>query len=100
MSDIVMVLIEKPTGEGMSLSDSVMLLAKIKKADFIPIEIDSAKYESSAMGYINLEFADKLDYDYEKSGLIPFVQNILDDTEEETLSGLYDFNGNTIYITR
>lgn len=100
MSDIVMVLIEKPAGEGMSLSDSVMLLAKIKKANFIPIEIDAAKHESSAMGYINLEFADKLNYDYAKSGLIPFVQNILDDTEEETLSGLYDFNGNTIYITR
>jgi hypothetical protein len=99
------VLIEKPNADGLSIGEVVKLLAILASDEVYPVDIDAASSNSSvAMGFVNPIYARKLGYDYEKSGLIDFISDILNDMdkENETHEYEYEYNGNVIpiYLTR
>lgn len=63
-----------------------------------PVEIEAEKHESSAMGLITTQAAEKLDFNY--AGLSHFVSSILDDMDLENDSFSYDFKGVSIFLSR
>lgn len=87
------VLIEKQICSGMMLHEVISLLGKIEHDEFLPIEISGGNMQSSSMGFINLKFAEELDYDYEKSGLEDKIREIMAIAEP----GVYGFKGHLIY---
>ena len=94
-----LVLLEKSGIDGLTFEEFQAIYAKTKNVNqFYPIEIMAKKVESSAMGLISVEVADKLDYDYTK--LSDFISDIMDDMDNETEDGVYEFEGLSIYLTR
>ncbi len=65
-----------------------------------PIEILAKEHESSAMGFITVDAANELEFDYEKSGLNDFIAGILDDMEKESNDCRYEFKGIKIWLSR
>lgn len=65
-----------------------------------PIEIPALEHESSAMGFISNKAAEKIGYDYKKSGLNAFVASIMDDMEKENEKGEYLFCDIRILLKR
>ena len=94
------VLIEKPGMDGLTMNDITGLYIVLNESVGYPIELNSKLHESTAMGFITPDAAERLDFDYDKSGLHDFVSAILDDMNLESLNHLYDFNGITIWLTR
>ena len=100
MQKFDIVLIEREGECGLQKSEIIALLEKVNGEEMYPIEILSDNVESCAMGFITREAANELDFDYIESGLNKFVTNILDDMENETETGEYQFNGLAILLTR
>jgi hypothetical protein len=69
-------------------------------SEVYPIEIEAKEHESTAMGFISAEAAEKCKYDYKTSGLEDFVASIMDDMEKENESGRYVFKGINILLRR
>lgn len=95
-----LVLHEKPVDEGMIRSEAIDLIDMLSEGEFLPIEIEAKGHESVAIGFITLDFADKLNFDYEGSGLNQFIANILDDMNNEREDCTYDFAEEKIWLTR
>lgn len=91
------VLLEKDCTDGLTAKDVIALSAMIKEP-FYPIEIFSRIYETSAMGFINAEAAESLNYEYD--GLSLYVASIIDDMGMENKNHLYKFRGLTIFLDR
>ena len=64
-----------------------------------PLELEPDFVESSAMGFITPEAAKALEYEYQ-TGLREFVVNILDDMENESEAGTYEYKGIRIHLSR
>ena len=65
-----------------------------------PIEIQS-NCESSAMGFITSEAADKIDYAYETNTYFAnFITDILDDMKNESEDHIYKYRGLKIWLGR
>lgn len=95
MYDIV--LIEKPGESGLNRSEINKMLTLLNSDEMYPIEIFSHN-ESSAMGFIGTEAANKLDYDYKL--LSEFLADIMDDMTLESESGKYYYKDIPILMTR
>ena len=96
-------LLEKPEVDGLDRNDITRLLNIMDpSAQIYPIDLESRRYPCSAMGFITSNAAEKLDYDYEKSGLHDFIATILDTTpgEGENTPDIreYTFKGLRIHI--
>lgn len=95
-----LVLHEKQADTGMIRSEAIDLIDMLSDGEFLPIEIEAKQHESIAVGFITFEFADKLNFDYEGSGLNKFIANILDDMDNEREDCIYDFADEKIWLTR
>lgn len=91
-------LIEKEVERGLSRTEIIDLTDFFEYQEMLPIEIEGDN--SSAMGFISRNYAEKIDYDYEKSGLNQFIANILNDKSLESNDCTYNFVGGYIYLTR
>ena len=94
------VLKEKAFEYGLVKSEIVDLLDMCSNPEVYPIELEAREHECAAMGFISVEAADQLDFDYEASGLHDFIANILDDMENENESCIYEFKDLQIYLSR
>lgn len=94
------VLIEKPFFEGISFLEIKSLFNLLLTDEVYPIEIQS-NCESSAMGFITSEAADKIDYAYETNTYFAnFITDILDDMKNESEDHTYEFRGLKIWLGR
>jgi hypothetical protein len=99
--EFVLVLHEKPVDEGLTRSEAIDMMDMLPEGDeFLPIEINAETHESVAEGFIAMSFAEKLNYDYENSGLNKFIANILDDMNNEREDCTYEFADGQIWLTR
>lgn len=93
-----MAFIQKPLDSGLSTFEATSLFHKLDvEKEFIPIEIQAEN--SVAMGFISLDTAEELNYDYNRSGLNDFIQDILNDTEKENVDNRYSFNNYNIWLS-
>ena len=91
-------LIEKPEVEGLTKSEVMQMYEQMDADEAYPLEISGC--ETSAMGFITKDAAKILDYDYEESGLKDFIAVILDDMNNESENGTYEFRGIRIKLRR
>ena len=94
------VLKEKPFEYGLVKSEIVDLLDMCNNPEVYPIELEARDHECSAMGFISVDAADQLDFDYETSGLHDFIANILDDMDNENEDCIYEFKDLLIHLSR
>lgn len=96
-------LIEKPFFNGLSFADIkglFNLLFTDETDEVYPIEIQS-NCQSSAMGFITSEAADKIDYAYEiNTRFADFIIDILDDMDKESEDHIYEYRGLKIWLGR
>lgn len=91
-------LIEKPNVDGLTKAEVMEMYDQMDGDEAYPLEIGGS--ETSAMGFITPEAAEILDYDYQESGLNDFVAVILDDMNNESEDGTYEFRGIRIHLSR
>ena len=96
-------LIEKPFFDGLSFADVLRLfsLLSIDETDEVyPIDIQS-DCQSSAMGFITSEAADKIDYAHEANTCFgSFIRDILNDMDKESEDHIYEYRGLKIWLER
>lgn len=96
-------LIEKPFFNGLSFADVIRLFSLLsidETGEVYPIEIQS-DCQSSAMGFITSEAADKIDYAYEMNTYFGcFVRDILNDMNKESKDCMYEYRGLKIWLGR
>lgn len=96
-------LIEKPFFDGLSFADVkglFNLLSIDENGEVYPIEIQS-DCQSSAMGFITSEAADKIDYEYEvNTRFADFITDILNDMDKESEDHIYEYRGLKIWLGR
>lgn len=88
MKKFDVILIEKPLDEGFTAEELISMQAVMKSSDeemWVPVDLTANN--SSAMGFIGVNAAEILNYDY--SGLWDFVTNILNDMDLENEAGEY-----------
>ncbi len=109
-------LIERPSSDGLAFDEITTLFDLIAVGDsdgekrnlfsaraeteVYPIELEAKEHECSAMGFISVEAADSLNYDYDGSGLHDYIASILDDMANEHEDNYYSFNGIDIFLSR
>lgn len=98
--EFALVLHEKPICDGMTRTEAIDLIDMLGDHEFLPIEIEAKFHESIAVGFITMEFADKLNFDYEVSNLNAFIANILNDMDNEHDGCIYTFKDCNIWLTR
>lgn len=86
--------VQKPLDEGITVEEIIELVDKLECEQVIPIEVQANS--SCAIGFISLDAAEELDYDYDN--LIRSVSKIIEDMDNETEYGNYDFDGFPVYI--
>lgn len=91
-------LVEKPNVDGLTKAEVMEMYDQMNGDEAYPLEIRGC--ETSAMGFITPEAAKILDYDYQESGLNDFVAVILDDMNNESEDGTYEFRGIRIHLSR
>lgn len=84
--------------QGLDRHEAQELMRVLTDKWFEPISIDAKEHECSAMGFVSTHTAVALDFDYDR--LRDFVASILDDMENESEDGLYDFDGHKLLLTR
>lgn len=89
-------MLETPLDDGLTETQVTKLFSKLSGLKGIPIEIQ-AEY-STAMGFIDLTTAEKLNYNYAE--IDEFVMNILNDMNLEKEDNTYKMNGINIYLSR
>lgn len=96
------VLKDTPIEYGLDRESIVELYDKLgdSSIEVYPIEIPAQYHECSAMGFIIVDAADQLDYDYETSGLNKFIAEILDDVDRENPDHIYQFGKLNICLGR
>lgn len=91
-------LVEKPNVDGLTKAEVMEMYDQMDGDEAYPLEISGC--ETSAMGFITPEAAEILDYDYKESGLNDFVSVILNDMNNESEDGTYEFRGIRIHLSR
>lgn len=91
-------LYEKEVDCGLTRYETIKLFDMLKWPEAIPLEVEAKYHESVAMGFISTAAANDLDYNM--SSLQEFVANILDDMNNETEDGIYEFSGLKMYLSR
>lgn len=94
------VLQQIPLSDGLTASDINNLLSKINTEDYKDVlPLDFSTEGAAAVGFIRIDAAESLDFDYHRAGLEPFIRNILSDTSLESPDNKYEFNGLNIYMS-
>lgn len=91
---VIGVFIQKPLDEGITIEEITELVGRLECEQVIPIEVQANS--SCAIGFISLDAAEELDYDYDN--LIRNVSEVIEDMDNETEYGNYDFDGFPVYI--
>lgn len=86
--------VQKPLDEGITVAEITELVGRLECEQVIPIEVQANS--SCAIGFISLDAAEELDYDYDN--LIRNVSEVIEDMDNETEYGNYDFDGFPVYI--
>lgn len=86
--------IQKPLNAGITVEEMIELIDKVECEQVIPLEVQANS--SCALGVISLDAAEELDYDYDN--LIRNVASIIEDRDNETEYGQYNFDGFPVYI--
>lgn len=86
--------VQKPLDEGITIEEITELVGRLECEQVIPIEVQANS--SCAIGFISLDAAEELDYDYDN--LIRNVSEVIEDMDNETEYGNYDFDGIPVYI--
>lgn len=96
------VLKDTPIEYGLDRESIVELYDKLgdSSIEVYPIEIPAQYHECPAMGFITVDAADQIDYDYETSGLNKFIAEILDDVDRENPDHIYQFGKLNICLGR
>ena len=95
------VLLEKPGSRGLTRSETTALHDMLSMNEAFPIEIGDINGNSTAMGFITPDAAEKLQYEYDQdSDLGQFVASILDDMDKESEDGTYVFKDLRIWLNR
>lgn len=85
---------------GLTKPDIIFLVNKLgDNKEVLPIEFYSKENEYVAVGFITVDAAWKLDYDYEKSGLLGYISSILEDMDNEHIDNHYIFNDIDIFLS-
>lgn len=100
MFDVV--LKEKMAEDGLTRHDVNFMFDMLpQSAEVYPVEFYNRAGESSAMGFITAEAADKLEFHTDdKSPLGEYIGGILADIKKESYNNEYEFRGCKIYMTR
>lgn len=99
MADIA--LIEKYGTEGVTLDDMHRLYNMIPTEEAYLCEFDAYVVESTAIGIMTPDCAAGLGFETERnSELHAFVASILDDVDNESEGGTYDYKGYTLSLVR
>ncbi len=99
MRDFGIALKQKAGTEGLTRSELTDLYDLLAGGAVFPIELEAYCTECSAMGFISVDAAEMLDYDYEESGLHDYIASILDDVNLESENFEYDFKGIHIWMS-
>lgn len=94
------VLLEEPGTDGLTKSEVMDLFDMLDDAEAYPIELWNYSQDCCAMGFISVSAAEKIDYDYEESGLHDFIAEILGDMANESDDCEYEFKGIRIWLSR
>lgn len=95
------VLLEKPGNAGLIKTDVIDLMDMLNSLEGFPLEIGDINGNSSAMGFITPQAAEKLSYVYDQeSELGQYIASILDDMNKESEDCIYTFNGLRIWMSR
>lgn len=86
--------VQKSLDEGITIEEITELVGRLECEQVIPIEVQANS--SCAIGFISLDAAEELDYDYDN--LIRNVSEVIEDMDNETEYGNYDFDGFPVYI--
>lgn len=95
-----LVLKEKACTDGLSRNEVMDLYDMLDESAAYPIELSAYTQESTAMGFITTKAAEKVDYDYEASGLHEYIASILDDMDREHKTCEYECKGIKIWLNR
>ena len=98
-------LLEKPAEDGLTRTEIEMLLDKLetksKPLSVYPIEIENSAGESSAMGFITTEGAEKICFMYDDSSELGCkIRSILADMDNERPDKTYQFGDITVFLDR
>lgn len=89
--------LQKPVDAGLTAKEISNLTEMVAGKELVPVEIEATEQECSAMGFISHGFADEvLDFDYKD--LNSFVANILNDKNNESDNGYYEFKNQIIFV--
>lgn len=92
---------EKPGEDGLNRNDICDLYDMLGGKEVYPVEYNAVCQESSAMGFITAEAANKLEFDYgNRTKLGCFIARILDDMSNEREDCTYEFQGIKIWLSR
>ena len=98
-------LLEKPGEDGLTRTEIEMLLDKLdtkpNPLSVYPIEIENSAGESSAMGFITTEGAEKICFMYDDSSELGCkIRSILADMNNERPDKTYQFGDITVFLDR
>ena len=93
------VLYMKGQCDGLNKKEIKELCKKIGRKQVYPIEVFARKYQCCAIGFITVGAAEKLNFDYNKSGLETFIADTLDDDDRGWTEINGTFKGIKLYIT-
>ena len=97
MKTYEMCALEVHNGEGITKNDVTELLRRTVPDELLPIRCCARKKSTAAVGFIGVEFAKFLHYDYRE--LQNFVASVLDSPVPND-ENVYDFHGRKILIER
>ena len=97
MKTCEMCALEVHNGEGITKNDAAELLSHMDDDELLPIKCCARKKNTVAIGFIGVEFAKFLHYDYRD--LQNFVASVLDSPVPND-ENVYDFHGWGISIER
>lgn len=94
------VLHETPLDQGMTRTEAMDMIDMLSEEEFLPIEVEGKDGGSVAIGFITMQAANALNYDFKGSGLNDFIGGILAGMELESEDCTYDFKGIRIWLDR
>lgn len=94
-----LVLCQKSVDDGLTRDEVIRMMDKLPEGvQFLPVDLEVN--EDCAMGFITMEFADRLDYSYNVSGLTEFVADVFDRMDEGSREIACEFSGAKIWLTK
>lgn len=93
-------LLEKPLDEGLVKKDILLLYGFLEDSNYngtteiLPIEVAGNQGQSIAIGFITMEAAEQLEYEFEKTGLSGFIAEFVDDEGKKKMMASSSYRQN------